>query len=167
MYDIFRFFKPTDFIYEYIWMLDFLWKTFLLKTYCNIFCFIYNINKIVFKVSTDTYIDINKIILPYFSRLKFPNLSVDFRTIFNKWFIQHYFQLYIWYILQSSVNICIFSGFFLHWFSLSDFCMNTRNFLCPRETIHKRNGNFSHAYALQFLVLYNLFLCASLPSYYE
>ncbi len=50
--------------------------------------------------------------IPYFSRLKFPNLSVDFHTIFNNWSIEHYFQLYIWYIVQSSVNI-----FYFHWIS--------------------------------------------------
>ncbi len=31
--------------------------------------------------------------------------------ILKKWFIEHYFQLYIWYIVQSSVNIFILSGF--------------------------------------------------------
>ncbi len=61
------------------------------------------------------------------------------------------FQLYIWYTVQSSVNI-----FFLNWFSLSNFCMHNKLFCALEKLFHMRMG----INALLFLVLYNLFpLC--------
>ncbi len=85
--------------------------------------------------------------------------------------MEHYFQPYIWYIIQSSVNIFIFIDFlevttyrvakiknkeikYIH------FYMHTSNFFVPSRNYSHVHGNVLHAYALQFLLLYNPFpLC--------
>ncbi len=79
------------------------------------------------------------------------------------------FHLYIWYIVQSSGNIFIFSVFFIDLLIIeslkekknnTDFYMHTRNLFVPSRNYLHVHGNVLHAYALQFLVLYNLFpLC--------
>ncbi len=87
--------------------------------------------------------------IPYFSRLKFPHLSVDFQTIFNKGFIKHYFQLYIWYIVVI-YKYFNFLRVFFHWFSRSD---NTHSPLNKKYRLlhaHKKffvpSRNYSHVH---------------------
>ncbi len=102
--------------------------------------------------------------IQYFSRLKFPNHSLHFQTIFNiNALFQHYFQLYDWYIVQSSVNSFIFSGFFIDFLKITHRVPKIKNNTYIKYTefyMHIRKSfvpsiNYSweclHANALQFL----------------
>ncbi len=70
---------------------------------------------------------------PYFSWLKFPNLSVDFQIIFN---------------INGSHKI--FSALYLVYSNT----MHTRNIFVPSRNYW--HAHVLHVYALQFLVLYNI-----------
>ncbi len=81
------------------------------------------------QIRADVLLHLN---ISYFSRLTFPNLSVDFQTIFNiNCSYSTIFSLIFGiYIVQSFVN-----NSYIDFIEVT-FACTQETFLCPRETIH-------------------------------
>lgn len=82
---------------------------------------------------------------------KFP-LRRSSDHIEHKWFIQNSFKLYIWYKLQSTINILIFSGVF-HWFHAYRLLHAHKKVFCALEK-HMHTGIFSHLHIISSSLIY-------------